>query len=366
MLAVPALAKVESAHAVELGKPLQTLVDTVDQVAGIAGEVSKKGAEVATSAKPFLDQLGPAAARAGKALAPVGDSLGKLGERTLVPAAKQTLGQGEAAVSGALKSLETSLSAQVGFDVPLEKTVSAVAKEAPGVVKATVGVAQSVVQALLSADPITLAEYAVLLYVVSLAAPKLGDVLATSLRGYAGDVRPPQALNSLMQSGGAVLVDIRTRSETNAKGLVDLPGAVAKQLVRLERTQLEQGRQFKNVKGAEAGITAVQVGALKKLNKKSTVLLLDQEGRQAQEVAKALTKLGFKNVLVVDGGFASWMRSQLSTKSALEVTAEPLRRVSAVKQLGSKPRVRAGGRANVVDVEVLPPLGGFLGLPPGK
>jgi hypothetical protein len=39
----------------------------------------------------------------------------------------------------------------------------------------------------------------VLLYVVSLAAPKLGDVLATSLRGYAGDVRPPQALNSLMQ-----------------------------------------------------------------------------------------------------------------------------------------------------------------------
>jgi hypothetical protein len=140
-------------------------------VAGIAGEVSKKGAEVATSAKPFLDQLGPAAARAGKALAPVGDSLGKLGERTLVPAAKQTLGQGEAAVSGALKSLETSLSAQVGslphrlspclptvsptdcltvlqvgFDVPLEKTVSAVAKEAPGVVKATVGVAQSVVQ----------------------------------------------------------------------------------------------------------------------------------------------------------------------------------------------------------------------------
>jgi hypothetical protein len=38
----------------------------------------------------------------------------------------------------------------------------------------------------------------VVLYVASLALPKVGDALATSLRGYAGDVRPPQTLNLLM------------------------------------------------------------------------------------------------------------------------------------------------------------------------
>jgi len=163
----------------------------------------------------------------------VGESLSKLGERTVGPVAKETLGKGEAALSGALKSAESALSAQVGFDVPLEKTVTTVAKEAPGVAKAAVPVVQSVVevrrppvhvscipplhisrrliaapdnhgpvswagQTLLKTDPVTLVEYAVVLYVASLALPKVGDALATSLRGYAGDVRPPQALNLLM------------------------------------------------------------------------------------------------------------------------------------------------------------------------
>jgi hypothetical protein len=91
-------------------------------------------------------QVGPASARAGKALAPVGESLSKLGERTVGPVAKETLGKSEAALSGALKSAESALSAQVGFDVPLEKTVTTVAKEAPGVAKAAVPVVQSVVE----------------------------------------------------------------------------------------------------------------------------------------------------------------------------------------------------------------------------
>jgi hypothetical protein len=56
-----------------------------------------------------------------------------------------------------------------------------------------------------------------------------------------------------------VLVDLRTREEVNAKGLVELPKGVTKKLVQLERTQLDKTREFKNVKGTEAGITAVQV-----------------------------------------------------------------------------------------------------------
>lgn len=61
------------------------------------------------------------------------------------------------------------------------------------------------------------------------------------------------------QRGDVVLVDLRTRAEVNAKGVVELPKGAAKKLALLERTQLEKTREFKNVKGTEAGITAVQV-----------------------------------------------------------------------------------------------------------
>lgn len=56
------------------------------------------------------------------------------------------------------------------------------------------------------------------------------------------------------------------------------------------------------------------MSALKKLNKGSTVMLMDQNGGQAKDVAKALTKLGFGKVLVMKGGLTGWVRAQLATK----------------------------------------------------
>ena len=44
------------------------------------------------------------------------------------------------------------------------------------------------------------------------------------------------------------------------------------------------------------------MSALKKLNKGSTVMLIDQNGGQAKDVAKALTKLGIGKVLVMQPG----------------------------------------------------------------
>jgi hypothetical protein len=51
----------------------------------------------------------------------------------------------------------------------------------------------------MKSDPVTLAEYAVVLFVVYLARDLVLNFLGTQIRGYAGDLSPPQALNTLMK-----------------------------------------------------------------------------------------------------------------------------------------------------------------------
>ena len=49
-------------------------------------------------------------------------------------------------------------------------------------------------------------------------------------------------------------------------------------------------------------MTALQIAALKRLGRGSTVFLLDRNGGSAVAVAKELNKKGFKKAFVVSGG----------------------------------------------------------------
>jgi 3-mercaptopyruvate sulfurtransferase SseA len=62
-------------------------------------------------------------------------------------------------------------------------------------------------------------------------------------------------------------------------------------------------------------VTALEIQALKRVKKNSKVLLLDKSGGgPAKNVAKELSKLGFRSVFIVTGGFSGWTASKLQIK----------------------------------------------------
>lgn len=61
-------------------------------------------------------------------------------------------------------------------------------------------------------------------------------------------------------------------------------------------------------------ITALEVKALKRVTKGTTILLLDRNGSASKDVAKVLAGMGFGKVYVVTGGYANWMASKLQIR----------------------------------------------------
>lgn len=64
-------------------------------------------------------------------------------------------------------------------------------------------------------------------------------------------------------------------------------------------------------------MTALQIAALKRVNRGSRIVLLDRYGPTARAVAKELARRGFGKVFVVAGGFdgrSGWVQSKLLVK----------------------------------------------------
>mgnify|MGYP003587777874 CR=1 FL=1 len=59
--------------------------------------------------------------------------------------------------------------------------------------------------------------------------------------------------------------------------------------------------QLRDASAIEAQITALQIGALKRIGRGTKVLLLDRFGNQAKAVAKELSRRGFGRVYIVAG-----------------------------------------------------------------
>ena len=65
-------------------------------------------------------------------------------------------------------------------------------------------------------------------------------------------------------------------------------------------------------------MTALEIQALKRINKGTTVLLLDKNGSgPSKNVAKELAKLGFGNVFIVMNGFNGWASSKLQIRQSV-------------------------------------------------
>ena len=63
-------------------------------------------------------------------------------------------------------------------------------------------------------------------------------------------------------------------------------------------------------------VTALEIAALKRVSKNSSVLVMDRNGGgPAKGVAKELQRLGFRKVYIVTGGFSGWNTSKLQVRA---------------------------------------------------
>lgn len=82
-------------------------------------------------------------------------------------------------------------------------------------------------------------------------------------RGFAGELAAAAALDSLVNEGNVVLIDIRTSKEKEGSGIPDLPSAANGKSLEVEYAITEDKRlrgQLRDPAAIEAQITALQVG----------------------------------------------------------------------------------------------------------
>ena len=304
-LAVSALAVASvtapAAHAGAVSDKLAAFLDAADSAAAEAAAaldqlqvIANQGVELVNEAAPVVT---PYVERGIKAAQPIGEAVGAYAGRAVVPAANEALKQVNSAGAQAYKEAYKQLKAQ-GVDVdPIAKTVGEGVQQA---VAASVPVVKQVGDYLKTASPEDLAYTAGELFLAYLIAPVFFKILSDIARGYRGDLRPIEAYDMLL-SENAVVVDTRGSDVT-----VALPGGANKRVLVCTIEKSGFG-------SAGAKVNALKIASLRGVGKGKKVIILDQNGGSAKELAKALAKQGFGNVFTVKGGYNAWSRAGLAT-----------------------------------------------------
>lgn len=186
------------------------------------------------------------------------------------------------------------------------------AKQTSNVWEGAQPIGSSILESALSADPLFLAEAAGGLALFYFLAPPLVSLVANKARGYAGDLAAAQALDLLLQQN-YTLIDIRTDKEKERSGVPSLPNNARSKYVALPLEEFPNKIRglLRNSRKVEAEVVAIKISALKKLNKGSKIIIIDESGAVAKSVARVLKDLGFKNSYCVVGGFKGWVQSRL-------------------------------------------------------
>ncbi|KAL4532423.1 hypothetical protein Ndes2437B_g02829 [Nannochloris sp. 'desiccata'] len=248
------------AHA-EDGAMIDSAVSSIVEIVKSTGDAVKAGLGVAEqgldTAKSAYQTISPAIQTATDAVTPAFKSA----VQAATPVIKSGVRAAGEAASSVKPGLERVLSETVGVD---GKAVAVLAETAVGLVAA----------------------YYLL--------PPVLKASVGALRGYAGDVSPAAALDALSTQGKANLVDIRTAREKEQQGLPDVPNSG--KLVELEFATIEDRKvrgQLRDIGKLEIKITAMQIAALKRLNKGAPLYLMDKNGGVAKAVARELGSRGF-------------------------------------------------------------------------
>lgn len=311
--AVAALVQAAPVRAAETA-PVDTVVDSLIAAVKNTGDFIKASIGVAETGVQVLKEgyevAAPVIKQGYEAVSPYVNQA--------VDAASPTF---KAALPG-IVSAEKAFEASIKSDA-LDQAVSATAKA----VTVVTPVAKEFVSTLSTYDSTTLGEVGLGLVAFTYLAPALFGGLAGLTRGYASDVSAAQVLDFL--GGDAVLVDIRTQSEKESSGLPDVPSSAGSKYIEVEFAFTEDKKlrnALRDPNSIEAIVTALQIASLKRLNKGSKIILLDRYGPQARAVAKEITRKGFGNVVVVEGGFdgrTGWVQTKLQIKPAATFISAP-------------------------------------------
>ncbi|BBN13077.1 hypothetical protein MPTK1_6g00590 [Marchantia polymorpha subsp. ruderalis] len=275
---------------------VEEITGTVTSTAGTAYDATKNIFDkVLTTVKPGIDIAAP------------------LVQKTAETVTKYASPLASDAAREAQKALKN---AGVDTEPVLEFGKSAV-DQTSSALNAAKPLGSSFLESALAADPLFLAEAAGGLVLVYLFAPALLSGLGDAARGYSGDLTAAQALDLLLKQDYTI-VDIRSEKEKSRSGIPSLPSNVKNKYIAVPVEELpgKVRNQIRNSRKVEAEVAALKIAYLKKLNKGSRIVIIDESGDIAKTVAKSLRGQGFKNTWVVVDGFKGgrgWVQSRLGT-----------------------------------------------------
>lgn len=337
---------------------IDSAVSSIVEIVKSTGDAVKAGLGVAEqgidAAKSAYQTISPVVQTATDAVAPA--------FKSAVQAATPVIKSGVRAAGEAVSSVKP------GFERVLTDTVGVDGKAVTGageqVVSSTKPLIESLIHFLTTSSPTLLAETAVGLVAAYYLLPPVLKATVGALRGYGGDVSPAAALDALSTQGNANLVDIRTAREKEQAGIPDL--ANSGKLVELEFATIEDRKvrgQLRDIGKLEIKITAMQIAALKRLNKGAPLYLMDKNGSVAKAVARELgSRFGFNKVFVINNGFSGWQRDRLGSKLATSVSRVEVLLPGSIGR-GSTSRQLPSGSTRTV--QVLPPRKQQKQLPSG-
>lgn len=263
-------------------------------------------------AKQAYDVVAPVVKSAAETAAPyVKSAVTKVGE-----VAGPALQQAEPTIKSTLSDAEKALDLQTVLNQAKPATDAA-----KGALDTATPLVLKFVNFLTHTDAATLAQYGLGAGAIYFLGPVALGAAFGSFRGYAGDISPAGALDSVATDGNTYIIDLRSAREKETSGTPDLP--VGQRLIELEYASMDDRRlrgQLRDVAALELQVTVLELSSLKKIGKGSSLLLLDRNGSASKAVAKELTRLGFRKALVISGGFNGWSAAKLRTKASSTVS----------------------------------------------
>lgn len=219
----------------------------------------------------------------------------------------------------AIQDSASKLLKESGVDIDtVNKTTTGASKVATEAVGKATPLLTKVFNFLTTSDPQTLGKTGLALVATYYFFPFFLRAAFNSLRGYSGELSPAKAVDFVTGMDSACIVDIRSVKEKSATGVPDVPSSARGRFIELEQASIDRRLrgQLRSADAVETRITALEIQALKRVSKGSTIMLLDKTGGSAaKDTAKELARLGFRKVYVITGGFNGWQASKLQIKA---------------------------------------------------
>jgi rhodanese-related sulfurtransferase len=339
---IPVAGGASAGGALSVDGAVNQLVDAIKAAGGYVQQGLDVAGVGAQYAKEAADKASPYVRSAAETVSPYVKTAVDTVRDVAGPALRQAQPQLQSSLSDAQRLLQ-----QQGLDTNAVAGASRTAtQQANGVFDQVRPALSSALDFVRTTDPGLLAEYAVGGLALYYLGPSLLGLVFGGLRGYAGDLSAPAALDLVSTRGNTFIIDLRSSREKESGGALDVPGGG--RLIELEYAQVEDRKlrgQLRNVPRLELLVTSEEVASLKKVGKGSTLLLLDNNDGRAKAVAKQLASRGFRRAFTVTRGFKGWTENRLRVKPSSSVSRVEVLSPGALANFGTGRNTVSGRKA---------------------